>query len=51
MASSAAAHTDKDPSVVIQHYLKEGLDLALRRKWLILGFVVLGTAIGGFWHG
>lgn len=47
MASSAAAHTDKDPSVVIQHYLKEGLDLALRRKWLILGFVVLGTAIGG----
>ena len=44
---SVTPHADKDPAVVIQKYLKEALDLALRRKWLILGFVVLGTALGG----
>ena len=46
MALSSAAHSDKDPALVIQKYIKEFLDLAFRRKWLILSCVILGTAIG-----
>lgn len=46
MAGTFAAHTDKDPALVIQKYLKEFLDLVVRRKWLILSFVLLGIAIG-----
>jgi len=47
MARTSAAHIDKDPSLVIQQYLKEYLDLAVRRKWLILSCVLLGMAMGG----
>jgi polysaccharide chain length determinant protein (PEP-CTERM system associated) len=47
MAGTSATHTDKDPSLVIQKYLKDFLDLAVRRKWLILSCVVLGIAVGG----
>ncbi|MGP0593570.1 polysaccharide biosynthesis tyrosine autokinase [Nitrospira sp. T9] len=43
---TAASHTT-DPALVVQKYLKDFWDLAVRRKWLILSFVILGIAIGG----
>lgn len=46
MAGASVTHTDKDPVLVIQRYFNDFLDLAVRRKWLILGFVILGLAIG-----
>ena len=47
MAGTFAAHTDKDPTLVIQQYLKDFWDLTVRRKWLILSIVLLGIAVGG----
>jgi polysaccharide biosynthesis transport protein len=47
MAGASATHTDKDPALVIQIYFKEFWDLAVRRKWLILSFAVLGIVVGG----
>ncbi|MCA9499046.1 MAG: AAA family ATPase [Nitrospirales bacterium] len=47
MAVSPPAHTTTDPVLMSQKYLKDFLDLAVRRKWLILSFVLLGTTIGG----
>ncbi len=38
---------EKEQSIVIQAYIKDGIDLILRRKWLIVLFVILGTLIGG----
>lgn len=46
MSGSTAAHNNTDPALVIQ-YLKDFWDLAVRRKWLILSFVILGITIGG----
>ncbi|GJL58117.1 MAG: hypothetical protein NPIRA03_09740 [Nitrospirales bacterium] len=43
---TAASHTT-DPALVVQRYLKDFWDLSVRRKWLILTFVILGIAIGG----
>ncbi|WNM57950.1 polysaccharide biosynthesis tyrosine autokinase [Candidatus Nitrospira allomarina] len=43
---TAASHTT-DPALVVQKYLKDFWDLAVRRKWLILSFVILGIVIGG----
>ena len=39
--------SEKDQSVVIQTYIKEFLDLVVRRKWLVILFILLGTIIGG----
>ena len=47
MSGLTAAHNNTDPALVIQKYLKDFWDLAVRRKWLILSFVILGIAIGG----
>jgi len=47
MAGTFVAHTDKDPTLVILQYLKDFWGLTVRRKWLILGFVLLGIAVGG----
>ena len=47
MAGTPTAHTNTDPALVIQQYLKEFLDLAVRRKWMILSFVFLGITVGG----
>jgi polysaccharide chain length determinant protein (PEP-CTERM system associated) len=47
MVGTSTAHSAQDPALVIKKYLKEFLELAVRRKWLILSFVVLGIAIGG----
>lgn len=47
MTTSSPTPTEKDPSQVIQKYVKEGWDLAIRRKWLILLCVILGASIGG----
>jgi len=47
MAGTFVAYTDKDPTLVIQQYLKDFWDLFVRRKWLILSCVVLGIAVGG----
>ncbi len=47
MSGTTAAHNNTDPALVIQKYLKDFWDLAVRRKWLILSFVILGIAIGG----
>ncbi|MEO8327286.1 MAG: Wzz/FepE/Etk N-terminal domain-containing protein, partial [Nitrospirota bacterium] len=47
MSGPTAAHNNTDPALVIQKYLKDFWDLAVRRKWLILSFVFLGTVIGG----
>ncbi|MCA9456610.1 MAG: hypothetical protein KC587_08100, partial [Nitrospira sp.] len=47
MAGTPTVHTNTDPALVIQQYLKEFLDLAVRRKWMILSFVFLGITVGG----
>ncbi|MDH5698945.1 MAG: AAA family ATPase [Nitrospirota bacterium] len=47
MTGTPTAHTNTDPALMIQKYLKEFLDLAVRRKWMILSFVLLGITIGG----
>lgn len=47
MAGTPTAHTNTDPALVIQQYFKEFLDLAVRRKWVILSFVLLGITVGG----
>jgi hypothetical protein len=47
MTNSSPTPTEKDPSLVIQKYVKDGWDLAIRRKWLILLCVILGASIGG----
>lgn len=47
ISGSTAAPHNTDPALVIQKYLKEFWDLAVRRKWLILSFVILGIVIGG----
>ncbi|GJL69835.1 MAG: hypothetical protein NPIRA06_24700 [Nitrospirales bacterium] len=47
MSGPTAAHNNTDPALVVQKYLKDFWDLAVRRKWLILSFVILGIAIGG----
>ena len=41
------AHKEKIQSVRIHSYIKEFLDLAVRRKWLIVLFVLLGIVAGG----
>jgi polysaccharide chain length determinant protein (PEP-CTERM system associated) len=40
------AQVEKDPSVLIQAYLKDFLDLIVRRKWLIIFFILLGISVG-----
>lgn len=47
MAGTSSARTEQDPGLIIQKYLKDFWDLAVRRKWLILTLILLGTAIGG----
>ena len=47
MAGTSAHNPDQNPGLVIQTYFKEFKDLAWRRKWLILSFVVLGIVMGG----
>lgn len=47
MSGATTAHNNTDPALMIQKYLKDFWDLAVRRKWLILCFVILGIAIGG----
>jgi polysaccharide biosynthesis transport protein len=47
MTNSSPTPTEKDPSQVIPKYVKDGWDLAIRRKWLILLCVILGASIGG----
>lgn len=41
------AHKEKIQSVRIHSSIKEFLDLAVRRKWLIVLFVLLGIVVGG----
>ena len=41
------AQAEKDQSVVILAYAKDFLDLIVRRKWLIILFILLGIAVGG----
>ncbi len=41
------AHADKDQSVVILSYVKDIFDMASRRKWLIIIFMIIGIAVGG----
>ena len=36
-----------DPNLAIQAYIQDLLDVAIRRKWLILSFVVVSVAIAG----
>ncbi len=38
---------EKSQSLVILSYVKDFLDMAIRRKWLIIIFVILGIAVGG----
>ncbi len=40
-------HTENSQATVMLRYVKDFLDLAIRRKWLIIIFVILGIAIGG----
>ncbi len=41
------AHADKEQSIVILSYAKDIVDMAIRRKWLILSLMILGVAVGG----
>ncbi|WNM64032.1 polysaccharide biosynthesis tyrosine autokinase [Candidatus Nitrospira neomarina] len=47
MAGTPTANTNTDPALLIQKYLKDFWDLAVRRKWLILSFLFLGIIVGG----
>ena len=38
--------TEKDQALVIQAYIKDFLDLIVRRKWLIILFILFGLAVG-----
>jgi polysaccharide chain length determinant protein (PEP-CTERM system associated) len=38
---------EKDQSIIILEYVKDFLDLIVRRKWLIILFVLLGIVVGG----
>jgi uncharacterized protein involved in exopolysaccharide biosynthesis len=40
------AQVEKDQSIIIQAYLKDFLDLIVRRKWLIIFFILLGISVG-----
>lgn len=41
------AQAEKDQSTVILSYVKDLLDMAIRRRWLIIIFVILGITVGG----
>ncbi len=41
------AHADKEQSIVILSYVKDILDMAIRRKWLIISLMLVGIAVGG----
>ena len=38
---------EKTPSLSLRGFLKDFLDLVLRRKWLLVSFVLLGLIVGG----
>ncbi len=40
-------HAEKSQSMVILSYVKDFFELAVRRKWLIIIFVILGIVVGG----
>ena len=39
-------HAGKDQTAIILGYAKDFLDMAIRRKWLIIIFVILGIVVG-----
>ncbi len=44
---SNGGQAEKDQSVLIQRYIKDFLDLIVRRKWLIIILTILGLVVGG----
>ena len=44
---SNGGQAEQDQSVLIQRYIKDFLDLIIRRKWLIIILTILGIAVGG----
>ena len=47
MESANIRHQNNDPSLIIQTYLQDLLDIAIRRKWLIISIVLASVVVAG----